>query len=87
MSSPDEAGLDQLVRRLEVVELRPDDVIMVTLSSLATDTQASIVRSRLASRFPGNRVAIISDQIRIDVYRPGEEPTSDPAAPPAEPGE
>jgi len=64
-------GVDELeLQRVEVIDVRPNDVIVVTVATHIDDQKAGLIRTRLASRFRENRVVIVNDLVRLDVYRP-----------------
>lgn len=59
------------VERIEVIDLRPDDVVVVTMTdALATAENVARLREALATTFGERRVLVKQRSIDVAVYRP-----------------
>jgi len=57
------------VKRLEVVEIRPGDTVIVTLPSHATPETAKALMPHLKELFPENEVVFLGGDIALEVVR------------------
>lgn len=62
---------DPPIQRLEVVTLRPGDLLAATVKEPLSDAAAARLYDRLLARVPaGVEVVIVSGQIELAAYRP-----------------
>jgi hypothetical protein len=58
--------------RLNVVELGPDDILVLRCPSSMSGEAAEWLRSEMEARFPGRRCLVLGDGITLDVLRETE---------------
>ena len=60
---------DVEVERVEALEIRKDDVIVLTVPSYSDDASAQAIRSLFAQMFPGRKVAVVYSGVEISIAR------------------
>lgn len=61
------------VERLQVVEIRPGDTILASVSAWTPMDQVQALKRQLAERWPDNEISILAGGIKLAVYRPGDD--------------
>lgn len=57
--------------RIQVVDLRPGDTIIVSFDGFLSKTQREDLRASCEKRFPENKVVVCEGGMQITVARPG----------------
>jgi hypothetical protein len=61
------------VERIEVINLRPGDLIIVTLPVESTPEQIAYIKAEFTNQFPDNRVLVRTSNVGLDFFgRDGE---------------
>lgn len=58
------------IERLQAVDLRPGDTIVVTVPERTSLANAEVIRNTIELRFPTNPVLVVPDGTDIEVVRP-----------------
>lgn len=61
--------------RISSAELKPEDVIVVECPGPISDEAAKNIRDTMLSVWPGRKVVVLSDGIRLKIVEAGKEPT------------
>jgi hypothetical protein len=58
------------IDHVEVMRLRPGDVIVATVARPITEVQAKVIAEQLRERFPGYEAVVVPGDITLSVARP-----------------
>lgn len=64
------------INELQKVEIKPDDVIVVTLRSRVPDEKLRRIKEHLMTVFPGNKIVVFGESIQFAVYEKSQEPSA-----------
>ena len=62
---------ETFMRRAEVVEIKPDDVLVFTCSTNISQEVAEHIKQIAEERFPDNTAIVLAGGVTVEVLRPG----------------
>ncbi len=62
--------IEPTIERIQALELRPGDVLVVTLPADATYEHFKLVEQILERKLPGQQVFVVTNEVDVAAYRP-----------------
>ena len=59
-----------VIDRIDVTEVRTDDIVVVKVKRALSESSRKAICEALSSRFPKNKILILSESVEIKIIRP-----------------
>lgn len=63
------AALGELARRAQIIELRPDDVLIISNAGAISSELAARIRQAIDQARPGTKTIVFAEDINLDILR------------------